>query len=187
MKIAFIMFNNFTFLDLIGFYDVVTRLKSMNFIEDLNWDMCALTEEVSDDKNLIVKSTKVNEPLNGYDMIYIPGGMGTRQLQYDKEFISWIKTAKDVNLKVSVCTGSLILGAAGYLENKEATSHENAIEDLNQYTNKAIYKRIIDEENIITGSGVSTSIDLGLYVVEKLTSKEVREKIAKQMDYPYYK
>jgi transcriptional regulator GlxA family with amidase domain len=186
MKIAFIMFDDFTFLDLIGFYDAVTRLKTMKFIEDLSWDICALNEEVSDDKGLIVKATKVNKPLNSYDIIYIPGGMGTRKLQYDKAFISWIKTAKDVKQKISVCTGSLILGASGFLENKKATTHQNAIEDLKQYTNKAEYKRIVEEKDIITGSGVSTSIDLGLYTIEKLTSKDVKEKIAKQMNYPYF-
>jgi len=186
MKIAFIMFENFTFLDLIGFYDCVTRLKIMGFIENMSWDMCAMSKVVSDDRGLSVNATKINESLEKYDLIFIPGGMGTRELQNDKIFINWISTASNVEYKVSVCTGSLILGAAGFLKGKKATTHPTAIEDLKPYCHTAMLSRIVDEGKIITGGGVSTSIDLGLHIVRRLTNETVRARIAKQMDYPYY-
>jgi len=157
----------------------------MGFLPEMNWDICALSEQISDDKGLCVIADKVNMPLSSYDIVFVPGGMGTRKLQNDNEFINWIQSAKNTPLKISVCTGSLILGAAGFLKNKKATTHKNAMNDLKKYTNKAEFQRIIDEENIITGSGVATSIDLGLYLVQELTNSETREKIAKQMDYPY--
>jgi len=185
MKIAFIMFDNFTFLDLIGFYDCVTRLKTMGFVKDMTWDMCALSETVSDDRGLSVNATKVNTKLEGYDMLFIPGGMGTRTLQHEQSFINWIKTAYDAPLKVSVCTGSLILGSAGFLKNKKATTHPNALEELKVYCSNVQNKRIVDEGSVITGGGVSTSIDLGLYICEYLSTAEIRNKIAVQMDYPY--
>jgi len=185
MKIAFIMFDNFTFLDLIGFYDCVTRLKTMKFKPDLSWDMCAMSEIISDDRGLSINATKVNTKLDCYDMLFIPGGMGTRTLQHDQCFIDWIKTAQNTKLKVSVCTGSLILGAAGFLKNKKATSHPNALEELKSYCLQVEASRIVDEGSVITGGGVATSIDLGLYVCEHLSTPEIRGKIAKQMDYPY--
>ena len=185
MKIAFVVFDDLTFLDFIGFYDPVTRLKTMGFIEDLNWDICAMSERVSDDRGLSVLAGQVNRPLSEYDLLYIPGGMGTRGLQKDKAFVDWIRTAENASLKVSVCTGSLILGAAGFLEGKRATTHAGAFEDLKAYCPSPLRQRIVDEGDVVTGGGVATSLDLGLYIVERLTDADVRQKIAVQMDYPY--
>ena len=185
MKIAFVMFDNFTFLDLIGFYDCITRLKTMGFKQDLSWDMCALSETVSDDRGLSVNATKVNTKLDCYDLLFIPGGMGTRKLQHDNSFINWIKTGKEIQLKVSVCTGSLILGAAGFLKDKKATTHPNAFKELDPYCLNVEKERIVDEGSVITGGGVTTSIDLGLYLCERLSSSEIRSQIATQMDYPF--
>jgi len=185
MKIAFIIFNQMTTLDFIGIYDPVTRLKSMGFISDLEWDICAYTKTVADDKGLQILPTKVKEPLNTYDIVIIPGGFGTRELKNDNQFIEWIKTSKKVNLKVSVCTGSVIFGAAGFLLGKSATTHPTAFEELRPYCLEVKDLRIVDEGDIITARGVTSAIDIGLYLVEKLAGYEVKEKIAKQMDYPY--
>jgi cyclohexyl-isocyanide hydratase len=185
MKIAFVLFDDLTFLDLVGFYDPVTRLKTMGFIGDLTWDMCAMTETVTDDRGISVLASKVNEPLSSYDLFFIPGGMGTRRLQHDKPFIDWIRSAGAARLKISVCTGSLILGAAGFLKDKRATTHPNALEDLKAYCPNPSTERIVDEGEVVTGGGVAASLDVGLHIVERLTNAEVRRKIAKQMDYPY--
>jgi cyclohexyl-isocyanide hydratase len=185
MKIAFIVYNQLTLLDFIGFYDPVTRLKSMGFIENMNWDICALSNEVVDDRGIRILASKVKKSLASYDLIFIPGGFGSRILQKDKEFINWIRSAESVKLKVSVCTGSLILGAAGFLADKHATTHPAAIKELKKYCLKCSKDRIVDQGNIITGSGVTASIDLGLHIVERLAGTSVRENISKQMDYPY--
>lgn len=185
MKIAFIIFNKMTTLDFIGIYDPVTRLKSMGFIPNLDWDICAFTEEVVDDKGLKIIPTKIKQSLSNYDIIIIPGGYGTRELKNNPEFIDWIKTASQVKLKASVCTGSIILGAAGFLVGKKATTHQTAFDELQPYCLAVEDQRIVDENEVITARGVSSAIDLGLYLVEKLSSKETKDKIAKQMDYPY--
>lgn len=185
MKIAFIIFERMTTLDFIGVYDPVTRLKSMGFINNLDWDICSFTEKVADDKGLEIRPTKVKEPLNTYDIVIIPGGFGTRELQYNKDFIDWIKTSEKVGLKASVCTGSIIFGSAGFLIGKRATTHPISFDELKPYCAKVENLRIIDEGNIITARGVTSAIDLGLYLVEKIAGLEVKEKIAKQMDYPY--
>lgn len=78
MKCAFIIFNQMTSLDLIGFYDPLTRLKSMNILPDFEWDICSFTPEVTDDKGLRFFPEKVGESLVGYDIIFVPGGFGTR-------------------------------------------------------------------------------------------------------------
>jgi cyclohexyl-isocyanide hydratase len=185
MKVAFIVFDNLTTLDFVGFHDPITRLKSMGYLPDLEWRVCAQTPEVTDGTGLRLIADEIYQPLEGYDMIFIPGGMGTRSLKDDEEFIDWIRTATPCRYKVSVCTGSLILGAAGFLEGKSATTHPAAYDLLAAYTLEVKRERIVDEGDLITGGGVSSSIDLGLYLCERLAGTEARKKIQKQMDYPY--
>jgi len=185
MKIAFVVFNGLTTLDFIGIYDPLTRLKTMGFMPDLGWDICAYTDIVKDDRGLVMVPTAIQEPLQSYDVLVVPGGYGTRTLVRDKNFIEWIKTAEPCKLKVSVCTGALLLGAAGFLRDKRATTHRSAFQELEPFCQKVLDHRIVDEGNIITARGVSSGIDEGLYVVERLAGAEARSKIARQMDYPY--
>jgi len=185
MKIAFVVFNGLTTLDFIGIYDPLTRLKTMGFMPDLEWNICAYTDIVKDDRGLVMVPTAIQEPLQFYDVLAVPGGYGTRTLIQDKKFIEWIKTAEPCKLKVSVCTGALLLGAAGFLRDKRATTHPSAFQELEPFCRKVLDHRIVDEGNIITARGVSSGIDEGLYVVERLAGAEARTKIAKQMDYPY--
>ncbi|SDI98193.1 DJ-1/PfpI family protein [Alteribacillus bidgolensis] len=186
MKAAFILFDQLTSLDFIGFYDGFTRLKTMNYKSDLSWDLCALNEEITDDRGITFKINKLGPDLSEYDLIFIPGGMGTRRLRNDEEFIEWLKTAENVPYKLSVCTGALLLGAAGFLKEKAATTHPNAYELLKSYTNQVKEDRIVKDGNIITGGGVAASVDLGLYACEFFSGSEAALKIKKQMDYPYY-
>ncbi|MCX5915420.1 MAG: DJ-1/PfpI family protein, partial [Deltaproteobacteria bacterium] len=109
----------------------------------------------------------------------------TRTLIHDKNFIEWIQTAEPCKLKVSDCTGALLLGAAGFLKGKRATTHPSALQELTPFCREVLENRIVDEGNIITAGGVSSGIDEGLYVVERLAGAEARSKIAKQMHYPY--
>jgi transcriptional regulator GlxA family with amidase domain len=185
MKIAFVVFNGLTTLDFIGIYDPLTRLKIMGFMPDLAWDVCAYTDIVKDDRGLIMVPTAIQEPLQSYDALVVPGGYGTRTLIHDKNFIEWIKTAEPCKLKVSVCTGALLLGAAGFLKGKRATTHPSALQELKPFCQTVLENRIVDEGNIVSAGGVSSGIDEGLYVAEKLAGREARLKIAKQMDYPY--
>jgi cyclohexyl-isocyanide hydratase len=185
VKIAFIIYDGMTALDFIGVYDPITRLKTMGFMSDLEWDICAYTEDVRDNAGLRFTPTKVGEPLKSYDMVIMPGGfIGTiHKLVNNKRFIKWVRTSDTCGLKASVCTGSLLFGAAGLLKGKEATTHPNAFDELTGFCSSVVDKRIVDESDIITARGVTSSIDLGLYLCEKLAGTEVKEKIRRQMDY----
>lgn len=183
MKLAFILFDGMTALDFIGVYDAVTRLKTMGFMKELEWDLCSLNAEVTDFTGLKIIPTKIGGTLHTYDMIIVPGGFATRQLMHDQTFIQWLKTMNDGSLKVSVCTGSLLLGAAGFLKEKSATTHPNAFAQLEEYCLCVSNQRIVEDGEVITARGVTSSIDLGLYLCEKLGGEKVRKKIEKQMDY----
>ena len=185
MKSAFVAFDGMTSLDFIGFYDPVTRLKSMKIIEDFDWCICATKRYVRDDRGLRMEADTVNERLDSYDLLFVPGGFGTRNLQTDPGFIDWLKGAEPVPLKVSVCTGALLLGAAGFLRGRRATTHPTAYQDLEPYCGTVVRERVVDEGDIITARGVSSAIDMGLHLVQRLAGVDARERIAVQMDYPY--
>lgn len=184
-RVAFVVFDRMTALDFVGIYDPVTRLKSMGFRPGLTWDVCGLTPSARDDRGLSVNVTRVGEPLGAYDVLVVPGGFGTRALKDDARFVSWLKTAAAAEYKVSVCTGALLLGAAGFLAGKPATTHPAEFEALRPYCGTVLSARIVEAGGTITGGGVTSAIDVGLYLVERLAGAEVRGAIAKQMDYPY--
>jgi transcriptional regulator GlxA family with amidase domain len=185
MKVAFIIFDRMTSLDFIGFYDPITRLKSMKIVDDFEWKICAITRNVVDDRGLRIEVDAWAESLDPYDIVFVPGGFGTRSLQHDHNFIEWLKTAESARLKVSVCTGALLLGAVGFLRGRRATTHPTAYKELEYYCDTVVDDRIVDEGDVITARGVSSSIDAGLYVVQKIAGADARARIAAQMDYPY--
>jgi len=185
MKAAFVVFDRMTSLDFVGFYDPVSRLKSMKIIDDFEWRVCSPTRHVVDDRGLRLEADSVGEPLGAYDLLFVPGGFGTRSLQHDSGFLDWLKTARSAPLKVAVCTGSLLLGAAGFLQGRRATTHPSAYEELVPYCSEVVRERVVDEGDIITARGVSSAIDAGLHVVQRLAGAEARDRVAAQMDYPY--
>jgi cyclohexyl-isocyanide hydratase len=111
--------------------------------------------------------TCIPTSLSGYDVLIVPGGVGTRTLINNQHFIEWIKTAQVAPLKVSICTGSLILGAAGFLKDKVATTHFSEYDALQPSCRQVSTARIVEDEDVITAGAVAASIDLGLYLCEK--------------------
>ena len=83
----------------------------------------------------------------------------------------------------SVCSGSLLIGAAGLLIDKQATTHPSAYAELEPYCGEVLEQRIVDEGHIVTARGVCSAIDLGLYLCERYAGTIVKERIRVQMDY----
>ena len=183
MQIAYILYDGITLLDFIGIYDPISRLKSMDFLPDLSWDICAPSKSVQDSFGLEVGVNQVASDLSGYDMIIIPGGFGSRVLAEDATFVKWLQTAEKVPFKVSICTGSLLLGAAGFLKDKKATTHFSEYENLERYCSAVIKDRIVEDTGVITAGAVAASLDLGLYLCEKLAGTEAKEQIRARMNY----
>lgn len=182
MRIAFIVFDGITLLDFIGVYDPVSRLRSIQFLPNLQWNICTMKPEVKDPFGFVLKADKVANELSSYDAVIVPGGSGTRLLQTDKVFLKWLRTAKSVPLKCSVCTGSLLLGAAGFLENKRVTTHYGEYDTLARYGCTVVKDKIVDDGNIITAGAVSASLQLGLYLTKKWGGAEAEQSIRKWLD-----
>lgn len=183
MKIAFVIFNGITWMDLVGLYEPVSKLKSMKFIPDLSWDFCSFTPVSTDAGGLSVLPTKIKNDLSEYDVLFVPGGKGTRDLMLQLNFIQWLQTAANVKLKTSVCTGSLLLGAAGFLQNKKATTHFDEYDTLRPMCKEVLSDRIVADGDCITAGAVTSSIDLGLYLCREWAGDEAAVLIRYKMDY----
>lgn len=186
MKIAFIIYDEVTLLDFAGVYDPVTRLKSMGFIQELDCDVCAVKSKIKTFEGVELIPDHVLNDLSEYDYVFVPGGNGISKLIGDSGFMFWLKSVSGKAILLSVCGGSLAWGAAGYLNEKNATTHPALMQYLKKLTDKVSDHRIVEDGNVITARGVTSSIDLGLYICEKIAGSEVREKIQKQMDYLSY-
>ncbi|MDO5607219.1 MAG: DJ-1/PfpI family protein [Capnocytophaga sp.] len=181
MKIAYILFDGITWLDFIGIYDPISRLKSLGYIPYLSWDTCAFTPTVSDNFGLALVPSKIRQSLENYDAVIVPGGWGTRKLRLDNDFMDWIKTARSAKYKISVCTGSLILGAAGFLKDKKATTNYQEYGTLRPYCKEVLAEKIVEDGDAVTAGAVSASIHLGLYLCGKWAGKEAQNDIRKRM------
>lgn len=182
MDAAFCVFDGMTMLDFVGAYDPISRLEGRSG-PTVECDVCARSEAIEAD-GFRLDVDRIEPDLGEYDLLFVPGGFATRELRHDEEFIEWLRTGTDCEYLTSVCTGSLLLGAAGFLEGKTATTHPNAVDLLKEYA-VVSDDRVVRDGNVITARGVTASIDFGLYVAEALSDAETREAIATQMDYPY--
>jgi transcriptional regulator GlxA family with amidase domain len=122
------------------------------------------------------------------DLLVIPGGAGTRPLTKDDRLLEWVKErAAEVELLMSVCTGALVLGAAGLLERKPATTHHGAYDELAVVspTTKVVrgQRFVRSSETILTSAGVSAGVDLALHVVQLLAGQETRDRTVAEMEW----
>ncbi|MFC6837814.1 DJ-1/PfpI family protein [Halomarina ordinaria] len=186
MRIAFVVYDELTALDFVGVYDPVTRLVTMGFRDDVSWEICAPPSRatVTATGGLSLTATEVGEPLDAYDAVIVPGTVETEAYRTDVAFVDWLRTAADCEYKVSVCTGAVLLGAAGLLDGHRATTHPMAFEELAQYAT-VVEDRVVDDGDVITARGVTSAIDLGLHLCYRWGDEDVRAEIKAQMDYPY--
>ncbi|NUQ12617.1 MAG: DJ-1/PfpI family protein [Gemmatimonadaceae bacterium] len=121
------------------------------------------------------------------DILVVPGGFGTRREMKNPVMLEWIaRTAPSCDLILSVCTGALVLGAAGLLDGLEATTHFMAFDELRAVAPRTTVRtetRIVDNGNVILSAGVSAGIDMSLHVVARLLGADVARETASYMEY----
>ncbi len=121
------------------------------------------------------------------DILVVPGGYGTRTEQENPVVLDWIRRQRAGDaLTTSVCTGAFLLGAAGLLDGKRATTHWGTIDLLGEELPKTQVlrdARVVDEGEIITSAGVSAGIDMALHVVRRLHGDDVARRTARDMEY----
>lgn len=186
MKIPFILYDGVTLLDFAGAYDPLTRLKTMGFIPDLEYRVCARKGQVRSFEGTLIAADTIRPDLGTFDYVIIPGGNGIMDLVKDKTFLSWLAVPPGRTTIAAVCGGALLIGAAGLLRDRRATTHPGLQEVLKHFAREVSRDRIVEDDHVITAGGVTAAIDMGLYLCEKIAGCAVREKIQTQMDYPWY-
>jgi transcriptional regulator GlxA family with amidase domain len=122
------------------------------------------------------------------DLMIIPGGRGAReQVRYDSETIAFIKVHAKRAQIASVCTGAIVLAAAGVLDGKKATTHWSALDLLRQYSKVQVTDgvRFVRDGNMATSAGISAGMDLALEIVRELHGEQTAEDVAREMEYSY--
>lgn len=180
MLIAVALFERVTALDAIGPYEVLQRLPGA--------EVCFVGHrkgEVRTDNGflgLTVDNTfdEVEDP----DIVLVPGGVGTRVLVHDDEILNWIRTTHETSqFTCSVCTGSLLLAAAGVLRGLRATTHFSARQLLAKYGAEPSDDRVVQEGKVITAAGVSSGIDMALRLAEQLTDETTAKALQLMIEY----
>ncbi len=182
MQIAIPLFPEFTALDGIGPYEVLQRIPGF----DVTFVGHHRGEVRSDNGFLGITVDATFEELPAPDVLVFPGGVGTRPLVHDERVLSWVRAAHtSTTYTTSVCTGSLVLAAAGLLEGLTATTHWAALDDLAALGAVPTSERVVEhlERRIITAAGVSSGIDMALRLVELLVDDTAARAVQLMIEY----
>jgi putative intracellular protease/amidase len=182
MQIAIPLFPRFTALDGIGPYEVLQRIPGY----DVTFIGHERGEVRSENGFLGITVDAVFEDVPHPDIIVFPGGVGTRPLMHDERVLEWVRTAHATStFTTSVCTGSLVLGAAGLLQGLTATTYWSAMDVLAKLGAQPTGRRVVEhlEQRIITAAGVSSGIDMALRLVELLVDETAAKACQLMIEY----
>ena len=179
IHIGFVLFPRLTQLDLTGPLQVLTRVPGATV--HLLWKRI---EPVPSDTALLLTPTMSFDACPQLDVLCVPGGIGTDDMVNDEEVLSFLRRQADgAKFVTSVCTGSLVLAAAGLLDGYRATTHWAAMDHLGTLGATPVETRVCADRNRITGGGVTAGIDFGLTVAAELAGRHVAELIQLTLEY----
>lgn len=189
-RVATLLFDDVEVLDFAGPFEVFAVARSNRGEPLFEVSTVALRpSEVLARNGLRVMPNCTVAELGEVDILVVPGGQGTRRQLSDPAMLAFLRaTCPSAELTLSVCTGALLLGAAGLLEGRGATTHWVAMEELRALDSGAHLfpgARIVDNGPLVVCAGVSAGIDGALYVVERLLGRAQANGTARQMEYDW--
>lgn len=181
MDIAIVGFNHMAALDAIGPFEVLAHLPGAT----IHWvgleTGVVRTEEGA---GVGINVDELIEDVPNPDVIVVPGGRGEADLRASERFMAWLKAAHETSTwTTSVCTGSLVLAAAGILDGKKATSHWLALDQLPQWGAEPTLERVVEQGKVITAAGASSGIDMALQLAAKIGGDFVAQTIQLGIEY----
>jgi cyclohexyl-isocyanide hydratase len=177
--IGMVIFPRLTQLDMTGPYEVLARVPNTK-VHLVAHSMAA----VKTDRGMEILPTTTFASCPQLDLVMVPGGPGQQDLMEDEVVLEFLRRqARGAKYITSVCTGSLVLGAAGLLKGKRATSHWAALEHLKPLGATPVSEKVVMDGNIITGAGVTSGIDFALAVAAILEGEEIAKQIQLQIEY----
>jgi putative intracellular protease/amidase len=180
VEIAIPIFDGLTALDAVGPYEVLARLPDarVRFLAD------SPGPKRTDEGSLALMADGALRELPDPEVIVVPGGRGTRAMANDEELLAWLRAAHaGSQWTTSVCTGSLLLAAAGILEGLEATTHWLELETLGRYGARPVERRVVEQGKVITSAGVSAGIDMALVLAARIAGEKVAYAIQLSIEY----
>lgn len=177
--IGFLVFPGMQLLDMAGPYEVYSSLSDCDI--RMFWKT---REPVTCSAGMRFYPTSILEDALPMDVLCIPGGVGINQLLTDEQVITWVQQqALSAQLLTAVCTGSLLFGIAGLLKGRRATTHWRYRDLLTEFGAISVKGRVVRDGNLITSTGVTSGIDLGLVVAEALRGQAAAEEVQLAMEY----
>jgi transcriptional regulator GlxA family with amidase domain len=179
MQIAIPLFDRLTALDAIGPYEVLSRLPGAEVL----FVAAEPGSKRTDTGALGLSADRALSEVPRPDIVVVPGGRGTRDQPHD-ELLAWIQQAHETSRwTTSVCTGALLLGAAGILQGLRATTHWLFFDRLREFGAEPTLERVVEQGKVITAAGVSSGIDMALRLVQLIAGDEVAQAVQLSIEY----
>jgi transcriptional regulator GlxA family with amidase domain len=180
MQVAYLLYDRFTALDITGPHDVLNSVPGNESI--FVAEQAGPVRNESDTLSLVADASldEVTSP----DIVVVPGGFGNRLLLEHEPLHEWIRGVHETSTwTTSVCTGSLLLAAAGLLDGAPATTHWLARDQLAELGAKPVPDRIVEHGKIVTAAGVSSGIDMALHLVKTINGEQVAQAVQLGIEY----
>jgi cyclohexyl-isocyanide hydratase len=179
MRIAAVLFPRLTQLDLTGPYEVFSRVPQCEMLL-----VAKSLDPVRSEFGLPIAPNATFDGAPSCDVLFCPGGPGVNDAILDDRLLAFVRSqAERARFVTSVCTGALILGAAGLLDGYRAATHWTAMEFLPLFGATPVDERVVRDRNRITGGGVTAGIDFALGIAADLCGADVAQQIALVMEY----
>jgi transcriptional regulator GlxA family with amidase domain len=180
MEIAIVLYDRVTALDAIGPYEVLSRLPGAS----VTFAAAEAGPVRTDNGMLSLLAERALAEIPRPDIVLVPGGPGEVAARAGGPALEWLQeAATTASWTTSVCTGSLVLAAAGLLDGRRATSHWLAMEQLERLGAVPVRERVVFDGNIVTAAGVSAGIDMALALAGRIAGREVAEAIQLGIEY----
>jgi len=179
LSVGMVLFPGLTQLDLAGPYEVLARLPNTTV-----YLVAATVAPVRTERGLTITPAATFDDVPSLDVICVPGGPGVDPLMEDARLLGFLQAqAPRARYVTSVCTGALLLGAAGLLQGYRATTHWLSLDLLPLFGAVPVKERVVIDRNRLTGGGVTAGIDLGLAMAAELCGRAVAEEIQLTIEY----
>jgi transcriptional regulator GlxA family with amidase domain len=180
VQVAILIFESLTALDAIGPYEVLSRVPGaeVRFVAKETGPLRTDTGALGLHADVALGDLATPE------VVLVPGGAGSRPLMHDPDVLEWLRAAhRGSSWTTSVCTGGLVLGAAGILDGKRATTHWAFLDRLSELGAEPVAERVVEDGKVITAAGVSAGIDMALTLAGRLAGDQVAQAIQLGIEY----
>jgi transcriptional regulator GlxA family with amidase domain len=180
MEIALLLYDGLAPLDAVGPYEVMRNVP--------RWEVRTVAKEKgevrSEDGTLALVADHTLAEVTTPDIVLVPGGRGNRPLLGDEELLDWLREVdRATKWTTSVCTGSLLLGAAGLLDGKRATTNWLVLDTLAEFGAEPVGGRFVEDGKVITAAGVTAGIDMALHLVAREVGPEMAQAVQLGIEY----